>query len=357
MAFELSRRWTRKGDDNEQHCPIPREDHQHIHTNNNRKVLRMFILIALAVLLACEVLDKMFAKKGSQLRGGSLLFSGDSSKTVWVPPNAASFNINGEANLANHLIVVAGHSVIISGHLQDAGIDENDWYLLAYQKGKGLPQAILKHIREGIHQASLDPQSLLIFSGGETRATTGPVNEGTSYFQVADAMNLWEENSSKPTSNGETSKSVRSRTLTEEFATDSYQNLLFSICRFREVTGNYPEKITVVSFTFKKYRFEELHATKALRWPSSKFIYVGIDPDETTGFNLKESKEGELQNAALPFETDPYGCHSQVLIQKRKDRNPFARTPPYELTCPEIKTLLNWCGPDSIPESNLPWRK
>ena len=98
-------------------------------------------------------------------------------------------------------------------------------YLLSYQKGRGLPQTILKHIREGIHQASLDPQSLLIFSGGETRASTGPVNEGTSYFQVADAMNLWEENLSKSTSDGKTSNSVRSRTLTEEFATDSYQNL------------------------------------------------------------------------------------------------------------------------------------
>jgi hypothetical protein len=25
--------------------------------------------------------------------------------------------------------MVAGHSVLISGHLQDAGVDENDWYV------------------------------------------------------------------------------------------------------------------------------------------------------------------------------------------------------------------------------------
>ena len=45
---------------------------------------------------------------------------------------------------------------------------------------------------------------------------------------------------------------VAQRTVTEEFALDSYQNVLFSICRFREIVGHYPDKITVVSFTFKK---------------------------------------------------------------------------------------------------------
>lgn len=55
------------------------------------------------------------------------------------------------------------------GHLQDAGVDESDWFLLPYQKGKGLPQTIVGHIREGIKIAANDPNSLLIFSGGETR--------------------------------------------------------------------------------------------------------------------------------------------------------------------------------------------
>jgi len=125
--------------------------------------------------------------------------------------------------------------------------------LLDYQKGKGLPQAIVSHIKKGIELANGNEQSLLIFSGGETRAHTGPVTEGTSYYQVSDAMGLW---------NG----TVRARTTTEEFATDSFQNLLFSICRFREVTGIYPKKISVVSYTFKQYRFQEMHASSII-WP------------------------------------------------------------------------------------------
>lgn len=46
-------------------------------------------------------------------------------------------NENGRASSAVHLIVVAGHSVTISGHLEDAGEDESDWFLLDYQKNQG----------------------------------------------------------------------------------------------------------------------------------------------------------------------------------------------------------------------------
>ena len=45
---------------------------------------------------------------------------------------------------------------------------------------------------------------------------------------------------------------MRSRALTEEHARDSFENLLFSVCRFRELTGSYPHNITVKTFfTFK----------------------------------------------------------------------------------------------------------
>ena len=84
--------------------------------------------------------------------------------------------------------------------------------MLDYQKGKGLPQAIVAHIQTGIDQAAQDADSLLIFSGGETRAVTGPFTEGSSYFRVADALQLWQTN-------------VRARSVTEEFATDSFENL------------------------------------------------------------------------------------------------------------------------------------
>ncbi len=112
------------------------------------------------------------------------------------------------------MIIVAGHSVTVSGHLEDAGEDESDWFLLDYQKGQGLPEAIKGHIQAGIDEANRDPESLLVFSGGETRAITGPLTEGSSYFHVADAMKMWPAGGT-----------VRARTVTEEFATDSFENL------------------------------------------------------------------------------------------------------------------------------------
>jgi len=34
-------------------------------------------------------------------------------------------------------------------------------------------------------------------------------------------------------------KGIRKRATTEEFAKDSYENLLYSICRYHEFTGKY----------------------------------------------------------------------------------------------------------------------
>ena len=46
-------------------------------------------------------------------------------------------------------------------------------------------------------------------------------------------------------------ENVRGRALTEEHARDSFENLLFSVCRFRELTGLYPQNITVSPFNLK----------------------------------------------------------------------------------------------------------
>ena len=44
---------------------------------------------------------------------------------------------------------------------------------------------------------------------------------------------------------------MRQRAVVEDFARDSLENLLFSIARFRQVTGRYPARFTVVGFDFK----------------------------------------------------------------------------------------------------------
>jgi hypothetical protein len=68
------------------------------------------------------------------------------------------------------------------------------------------------------------------------------------------------------------------RATSENYALDSFQNLLFSIARFHEMTGRYPEQITVVGYEMKRARFTNLHRA-AIRWPREKFTYIGIDPE------------------------------------------------------------------------------
>ena len=118
---------------------------------------------------------------------------------------------------------MAGHSVTIAGHLEDANQDEADWFLLPYQKHRGMPDAFVAHIQGGIQEAQADPASLLVFSGGQTRALTGPLSEGSSYYRVADAMNLWP--TTPENNNNKKNGTVRARTVAEEFATDSFENL------------------------------------------------------------------------------------------------------------------------------------
>ena len=83
-------------------------------------------------------------------------------------------------------------------------------------------------------QAASDPHALLLFSGGETRRDAGPRSEGASYWQVADAGGWYG------------SPEVRQRAATEESARDSYENVMFGLCRFYQLTGHYPESVTVV---------------------------------------------------------------------------------------------------------------
>ena len=138
----------------------------------------------------------------------------------------------------------------------------------------------------------------------------------------------------------------------EEFARDSYENLLFSICRFYEIVGNYPSKITVIGFDFKSHRFTDLHRS-AIGYPSGNFSYIGMKP-ESLKFSHSKAALGEMI-AAAQFRKDLYGCSNPTLINKRIIRNPFRRTIPYVLSCPELKDLLLWCGPKIFDSSNLPW--
>lgn len=238
-------------------------------------------------------------------------------------------------NLRN-LVMVAGHSVYTSSACGKVD-GEDSWFLEPYQKHPGQAATFLAHIKEGVDIAAKDEGALLLFSGGETRRDAGPRSEAQSYWAIAE-LKRWFGND----------ESVRNRALTEEHARDSFENLLFSVCRFRELTGRYPQNITVVSYDFKEERFAQLHRT-ALGFPEGRFFFKGTSATPA-------AREAALKGEAAvrsQFLEDPYGCLGSLHV-KRLKRDPFHRTVPYPVGCPELKDLFSYCGP--VPYSgHLPW--
>jgi len=224
-----------------------------------------------------------------------------------------------------NLIIVAGHSVFTGSNFDDAG-RLSSWFLESYQNVSGEAESFLEHIRLGVSAAAYDPTSLLLFSGGETRKSAGPRSEGAGYWSVAEAASWF----------GLKDSGVRSRSFTEEHARDSFENLLFSFCRFFELTGGYPKHVTVVSYNLKRERFSSIHRA-TVHYPESRFSFIGSNLPA----GVKGALEGEARTVAA-FRKDPFGCFNP-LMEKKLARDPFAVGPPHPSRCPAIEPLLTYC--------------
>jgi len=106
-----------------------------------------------------------------------------------------------------------------------------------------------------------DNAPAIVFSGGCTNPKYPHLSEARSYLDAASALSMDNDR----------------EVLLEELATDSYQNLVFSIAVFTRKFGHYPSNISVVTHEFKRKRFRDLHA-KAICWPEQHFNVMGINP-------------------------------------------------------------------------------
>lgn len=229
------------------------------------------------------------------------------------------------------LIIVPGHAVFIGNDYSDSSLSSDVcWILESFQIGQ--TKLFVEHIRKGIEKAASNSKALLVFSGGQTRMRAGPLSEAQSYYQIAQNHNWFGI------------ENVQARSTTEEFARDSYENLLFSICRFKEVVGSYPKFISVVGFKFKANRFIDLHRF-AIKFPTQYFSYIEVHDGVTD--DLRDS-------ASADFSKDLYGC-SEKLREKKKSRNPYKRNHSYADSCPDLKGLLEYCG-EAVFADSLPWK-
>jgi hypothetical protein len=211
-----------------------------------------------------------------------------------------------------HAILVAGHAILrdLSRVQEDAG-----WYLLDFQRGE--PPCYIGHIQRAVQLCAADANSILIFSGGMTRPEAGPRSEGLSYWLVAEHLGWFGH------------PEVAQRAHIEDFARDSFENLLFGLCRAKELTGTLPDHVTLVSWEFKRQRFEALHR-EAIAWPSERFTYIGANNPP----HLEQALAAETQ-ARAKYLADPYS-KGREFAAKKEARNPFRRQNGYSLSCPEL---------------------
>lgn len=221
--------------------------------------------------------------------------------------------------MVNHLVILPCHSIWAPLSKESVGLEREEWQLVNFQI-EGYDHLCFKeHIEKSIELIKEDEEAQLIISGGQTKKQSGPISESQSYYQLAHRLyhqsideKIWE------------------RISTEEFARDSFENVIYSLCRFYELYGKYPAKISIVGFAFKKNRFIKHHLGQALRWQNIEQTvkYVGNAPDprdttDKTGY-FRDLDESEDKFAVKLFENDWYCCRSK-LLDKKMQRNPFKR--------------------------------
>lgn len=241
-----------------------------------------------------------------------------------------------------HLVIVAGHSVLHGLHLSRSYVEHGAaWDLEPFQQDLKFQEIIQQHLELGLEMLRKGGDVLLMLSGGQTHRATGPRSEAESYYLAAQSLGLL------------TTVPIH-RIGLEEYARNSFENLLFSICRFKEMTGSYPEEVSIISLPTKENRFLKLHRA-ALKFPKEVFHFIGSpDPMPWSSDRIEELQRGEAKHAYKLWERDPYGCVEQHLVEKKKQLNPYKRAHGYVQSCPELKPILSNCL-TSIYTGPLPW--
>lgn len=232
--------------------------------------------------------------------------------------------------MSQSAIIVAGHAVL--RRFADPSNKAN-WVLLDFQQNE-VP-CYIEHVQRGVELAASAPDSILLFAGGQSRQEAGPRSEAMSYYYVAEHYDWF----GKP--------EVAARAHLEEFSRDSFENLLLGICRCREVTGTWPEDVTLVSWQFKQERFQ-MHR-EAIGWPEERFRYDG--PNNPPDLAQAEASE---RRARERYAADPYSSGPEFRA-KRVERNPFRREHCYRTSCPELVPLFDHQGPAQYRDT-LPWQ-
>lgn len=212
-------------------------------------------------------------------------------------------------NKPTNLIIVPAHAAFKETvtSLPENIEEDSNWALQGFQVGE--VSYYIEHIDAGLTLLKQLKDSVLIFSGGRTREDVGEWTESASYLAVAETLTGWEW-------------TFLERVLLEEYARDSFENLLFSLHAFKDQFGFLPEHIYVTGWKFKKTRYEQHF--EALGINTHKYSYVGVNNPEDL-----VSAEASEQQTREQFIQYPDGNGGE-LANKRQKRNPFNVQIPYD---------------------------
>ena len=202
------------------------------------------------------------------------------------------------------LIIVPGHGVYVGKSKDDTSKDDA-WEGIF--SGEGAYYA--EHAEQAVKRAAKNPEAVVAFSGGATRETAGKRSEAESYFDIARQWGWWG------------SPEVEDKVLIEDGARDSMENVLFSVLRYKNKMGYFPDRVTVIGWEFKTERFN-LHA-RAMGIPREIFYYAGVNNPE--GKALEGALKGEAKKVKATIE-DPL-LKGEDWQKQREERNPFKDTP------------------------------
>lgn len=226
----------------------------------------------------------------------------------------------------DELIILPCHSIWHGG--ETLGQSRSEWSLVPFQIEGEDHLCFIDHIRRSLDLLEKKANATLIISGGQTKPEI-QLSESQSYYNLAEAI--------LPALIAK----LADRISVEEFARDSMENVIFLMCRFFELHGQYPQRVTVVGFEFKRSRFLQ-HHFKALSYPPENVLYVGnspTPPEDIADAYFEDLNKSEYKYAVKLFEADWFGV-GESLNSKKLSRNPFNRAHAFSESNPQLKAFF-----------------
>src|ERR1700760_2850405 len=140
--------------------------------------------------------------------------------------------MSGTASISSCLIIVCAHAIF---HGSDPTRADH-WALQPFQRAHGSKPSehytFIRHIDESLRILNNSPtgDNLIVFTGGATNSSPANLSEAQGYMNIATW--LLSRSSALPSD-------LLQHAATEEYATDTFQNILFSILKFYQIKRRY----------------------------------------------------------------------------------------------------------------------